>query len=70
MGSDENTHAELARTVDDLARWLSVVELGLTGMLDAGGTDTIEEEEEAVNTFAAEDDSEEFSFLQTRLRAR
>lgn len=70
MGSDENTHAELSKTVDDLTRWLSVVELGLTGMLDPLGTDTIEEEEEGLSTFATEDDSEDFPYLQTKLRAR
>jgi len=46
MHSHEGTHAELARTVADLAQWLSVVEVGLSGMLDTAGEDTIAEEQE------------------------
>jgi hypothetical protein len=46
MHSHEGTHAELARTVDDLTQWLSVVEVGLSEMLDNSGEDTIEEEQE------------------------
>jgi protein-serine/threonine kinase len=44
--SNEGTHAELARTVDDLSKWLSAVEVGLTGLLDKAYEDTIEEEEQ------------------------
>lgn len=44
-------HAELARTVDDLAQWLGVVEAGLGQLLD-GGEDTIEEEAELEDIFA------------------
>lgn len=46
MTSHEVTHAELARTVDDLTQWLSVVEVGLSRMLDFAGEDTIAEEQE------------------------
>jgi len=42
----ENTYSELARTIDDLTHWLTVVEVGLSGMLDKVYTDTIEEEQE------------------------
>jgi hypothetical protein len=42
----DSTHAELARTVEDLQQWLSVVEVGLVGMLDKVYADTIEEQEE------------------------
>lgn len=45
MQSQDALHNELARTVDELAQWLSVVEVGFTQMLDAGGEATIEEEE-------------------------
>ncbi|KAF5385865.1 hypothetical protein D9615_002457 [Tricholomella constricta] len=44
--TDENTYSELARTIDDLTQWLTVVEVGLSGMLDKVYTDTIEEEQE------------------------
>lgn len=43
--SDENTHAALARTVDDLSQWLSVVRDGLDGLLDNLNGALIEEEE-------------------------
>jgi len=46
LQSNDAMHAELARTVDDLAQWLGVVEAGLGTLLD-GGEDTIEEEAEA-----------------------
>lgn len=46
MHSHEATHTQLARTVEDLAQWLSVVEFGLTQMLDKASEDTIEEEQE------------------------
>ena len=42
----DSTHAELARTVEDLQQWLSVVEVGLVGMLDKVYADTIGEQEE------------------------
>ncbi|KAJ3482494.1 hypothetical protein NLI96_g6936 [Meripilus lineatus] len=45
--SHEATHAQLATTVDDLAQWLSVVELGLTGLLESANEDIIEEEQES-----------------------
>lgn len=44
--SVETTHAELARTIDDLTKCLSVVETGLTSMLDTVYADAIEEEQE------------------------
>ena len=48
MHSHETTHAELARTVDELQQWMSVVEAGLAQMLDRTTQDTIEEETEDV----------------------
>ena len=50
LQSDDLMHAELARTVDDLAQWLGVVEVGLGALLDSG-EDTIEEEAEAEDVF-------------------
>jgi protein-serine/threonine kinase len=55
MTSKERTHAELAHTVDDLTQWLSVVEMGLVGMLERVNDDTIEEEQEDSITDKAED---------------
>ncbi|KAH9858929.1 hypothetical protein C2E23DRAFT_768667 [Lenzites betulinus] len=46
MHSHEATHTELARTVDELQQWMSVVEAGLTQMLEHPARDTIEEEQE------------------------
>ena len=46
MSSHDETHAELARIVDDLASWLSVTEQGLTRMLENASEDRIEEEQE------------------------
>lgn len=34
VASSEETHMELARTVDELSRWLAVVEGGLVGVLE------------------------------------
>ncbi|KAH9929542.1 Pkinase-domain-containing protein [Epithele typhae] len=48
MHSHEATHAELTRTVDELQQWMSVVEAGLTHMLDRTSQDIIEEETEDV----------------------
>jgi protein-serine/threonine kinase len=44
--SRDETHAELARTVDDLAAWLQVVEGGLAMLLAPADDDAIEEEDE------------------------
>ncbi|KAJ3976395.1 Pkinase-domain-containing protein [Lentinula raphanica] len=44
--SVESTQAELARTIDDLAKCLSIVETGLTSMLDTVYANAIEEEQE------------------------
>ncbi|KZT28925.1 hypothetical protein NEOLEDRAFT_1057137 [Neolentinus lepideus HHB14362 ss-1] len=46
MTSHDLTHAQLAKTVDELAAWLQVVEVGLTTMLDRTNQDIIEEERE------------------------
>ncbi|KAJ8507921.1 hypothetical protein ONZ45_g9764 [Pleurotus djamor] len=51
MESNEATHMELRRTVDDLTSWLSVVEVGLMGMLDKIKTETIKEEEQEEEEF-------------------
>ena len=47
MHSHELTHAELARTVDDLQKWMSIVEVGLVQMLDRAAQDQLTIEEEA-----------------------
>jgi protein-serine/threonine kinase len=46
MLSRDGTHAELARTIDDLRQWLSVVETDLIGLVDKACDDRIEEEQE------------------------
>jgi len=46
MGSRDDTHAELAHIVEDLAQWLVVVENGLSDLLALPAVDTIEEEQE------------------------
>ncbi|CCM00395.1 uncharacterized protein FIBRA_02425 [Fibroporia radiculosa] len=46
MESHEATHVELARTVDELSQWLTVVDIGLRHMLDRATQETIEEEQE------------------------
>ena len=46
MGSRDDTHAELAHIVEDLAQWLAVVENGLSDLLGVPAVDTIEEEQE------------------------
>ncbi|EJF65044.1 Pkinase-domain-containing protein [Dichomitus squalens LYAD-421 SS1] len=53
MHSHELTHAELARTVDELQSWMQVVEAGLAQMLDRAAQDqlTIEEETEDAGVF-------------------
>ena len=43
--SNNSASSELARTLDDLSQWLSVIELGLTGVLDNTFSDVIEEED-------------------------
>jgi hypothetical protein len=46
MSSHEETHAELEHIVDDLVQWLSIAELGMTGLLERASEDRIEEEME------------------------
>ena len=53
MHSHEATHTQLARTVEDLAQWLSVVEFELTQMLEKASEDTIAEEQEQEDSPAA-----------------
>ncbi|KAJ7132870.1 Pkinase-domain-containing protein [Mycena crocata] len=48
--TSESTHTELARTIDDLSQWLSIVENGLGNMLDMTYASTIEEEQEGSTT--------------------
>lgn len=50
MESHEATNSHLARTVDDLTRWLSVIEVGFANMLEQAGGDTIAEEQEETPT--------------------
>ncbi|KAJ7072419.1 Pkinase-domain-containing protein [Mycena amicta] len=47
----ENTHSELARTIDHLSQWLSILETGLANMLDTLiYASTITEEQEGSST--------------------
>lgn len=46
VSSHEETHAELEHIVDDLVQWLSIAELGMTGLLERASEDRIEEETE------------------------
>ncbi|KAJ7078944.1 Pkinase-domain-containing protein [Mycena belliarum] len=57
--TSESTHAELARTIDDLSQWLSIVENGLGNMLDMSYASTIEEEQEG-STGDPEDEARYF----------
>lgn len=59
MGSRDDTHAELAHIVEDLAQWLAVVENGLSDLLAAPAVDTIEEEQEDLGGY--HDEHDEFS---------
>ncbi|KAK2467758.1 hypothetical protein APHAL10511_000053 [Amanita phalloides] len=43
--TNNSVSSELARTLDDLSQWLSVIELGLTSALDSTFSDVIEEED-------------------------
>ena len=61
MHSHEATHAELARTVDELQQWMSVVEAGLAQMLDRTMQDTIEEETEDVVLYPTTHDDDSLS---------
>lgn len=51
MGSRDDTHAELAHIVEDLAQWLVVVENGLSDLLAMPAVDTIEEEQEELGGY-------------------
>jgi hypothetical protein len=46
MNSRDETHADLARTVEELAQWLSIVESGLSELLVSPAVDVIQEEQE------------------------
>jgi len=48
--SHEATNSHLARTVDDLTRWLSAIEVGFANMLEQSGGDAIAEEQEETPT--------------------
>lgn len=54
MGSRDDTHAELAHIVEDLAQWLAVVENGLSDLLAVPAVDTIEEEQEDLGGYHEE----------------
>jgi len=43
LQSREETHAELARTIDELAQWLQIVETGFTTLLNHVDEGIIEE---------------------------
>lgn len=49
-GSQDATNSYLARTVDDLTRWFSVIEVGFANMLEQSGGDVIAEEQEETPT--------------------
>ena len=51
MRSRDDTHAELAHVVEDLERWLTVVESGLSDLLATPAVDTIEEEQEELGGY-------------------
>lgn len=48
--SQEATNSYLARTVDDLTRWFSVIEVGFANMLEQSDGDAIAEEQEETPT--------------------
>jgi len=48
--SQEATNSYLARTVDDLTRWFSVIEVGFATMLEQSGGNAIAEEQEETPT--------------------
>lgn len=48
--SQEATNSYLARTVDDLTRWFSAIEVGFANMLEQSGGDAIAEEQEETPT--------------------
>jgi len=48
LSSHEGTHAELARTVEELSIWLQLVEHGLSTALTSGEDPTIHELEESI----------------------
>jgi len=48
--SQEATNSHLARTVDDLTRWFSAIEVGFANMLEQSGGDAIAEEQEETPT--------------------
>lgn len=55
---DGSTHAELARTIEELGQWLAVVETGLGNVLDSAFEDIIEEEDwEAEDSSSGPDQS-------------
>jgi len=54
MSSRDDTHVELARTVEELVQWLSVVENGFTDLLLSPAVDVIEEEQEDLGSHAGQ----------------
>ncbi|KAF9241511.1 Pkinase-domain-containing protein [Melanogaster broomeanus] len=59
--SQEATNSHLARTVEDLSRWFSVIEVGFANMLEQPGDDAIAEEQETPRddgSFTATSDGE------------
>jgi hypothetical protein len=43
--TDNSASSELEKKLEDLSQWLTIVELGLTNILDTSYSDVIEEEE-------------------------
>jgi len=68
--SQEATNSCLARTVDDLTRWFSVIEVGFASILEQSGGDAIAEEQEETPTerasFNAIGDAESNVHIQAR----
>lgn len=48
IGSHETTNVHLGRTVDDLTKWFTVMEVGFATMLEQAGSEPIVEEQEEV----------------------
>lgn len=47
-GSREEFHTEMAKTIESLAGWLSILEGGLSSIIDLPRNDVIEEEQEPI----------------------
>jgi hypothetical protein len=64
MVSGDHTNEELARTVDDLSQWMSVVQSGFSNLLDINETVIEEEIEEPLGDLSFDPDLSHLSFPQ------